>query len=265
TSADINVIALIGERGREVREFIERDLGPEGLRRSIIISATSDRSPLQRVRAAYLATTIAEHFRDQGKKVLLRMDSLTRFAMARREIGLAIGEPPTSKGYTPSVFALLPSLLERAGNAQGEGGITGIYTVLVEGDDMNDPVADTARSILDGHIVLSRKLAAQNHFPAVAVLESASRCMSDVVSREHKEMAAQVRQILADYAEAEDLINIGAYAKGSNPRIDRAIELIEPLRAFLRQDVEETVDFPKTIRALAQILRDAPPANGGRR
>lgn len=262
TTADVNVIALIGERGREVLEFLQRDLGEEGLRRSVVIAATSDRSPLQRVRAAFLAITVAEYFRDHGRKVLVMMDSLTRFAMARREIGLAIGEPPTAKGYTPSVFALLPSLLERVGNADGEGGVTGIFTVLVEGDDMNEPIADAARSILDGHIVLSRRLAARNHFPAVDILQSASRCMNDVVTREHRSLAGQLRESLAVFGEAEDLINIGAYAKGSNPKIDHAIAVNDALTTFLRQDVDDRAQFGKGIAQLARIFRER-PATGG--
>ncbi|MBZ0271687.1 FliI/YscN family ATPase [bacterium] len=258
TNADVNVIALIGERGRELREFLERDLGPDGLARSVVVAATSDRTPLQRIRAAYLATTIAEYFRDSGARVLLMMDSLTRLAMARREVGLAVGEPPTAKGYTPSVFSLMPSVLERVGNGQGDGGITGIYTVLVEGDDMNDPIADAARSILDGHIVLSRKLAARNHFPAVDILASASRCMSDIAGAEHRRLAGRMRELLAVYEEAEDLVNIGAYVKGANPRVDEALAAIADIRAFLRQDVDERADFPRTLKGLVAALRGAP-------
>ncbi|MCZ7584249.1 MAG: FliI/YscN family ATPase [Deltaproteobacteria bacterium] len=255
TAADVNVIALIGERGREVREFIERDLGEEGLARSVIVAATSDRSPLQRLRAAYLATTVAEYFRDRGKRVLLMMDSLTRFAMARREIGLAVGEPPTSKGYTPSVFALMPALLERVGNAEGEGGITGLYTVLVEGDDMNDPVADAARSILDGHIVLSRRLAARNHYPAIDILESSSRCMPDIVAPDHRALAGHVRETLAAYAEAEDLVNIGAYVAGSNPRIDQALAVIDDVTGLLRQKVDERVPVGHAVAGMARAFQ----------
>lgn len=253
THADINVIALIGERGREVRDFIEKDLGEEGLKRSVVIAVTSDQAPLIRIRGGLIATAIAEYFRDQGKNVMLMMDSVTRIAMAQREIGLAVGELPASKGYTPSVFSLLPKLLERAGAASG-GSITGMYTVLVEGDDMNDPVADTTRSILDGHIVLSRKLAMMNQYPAVDVLQSVSRVMIDVVEPEHKQLANQLIEILASYEEAEDLINIGAYVKGSNPRIDRAIALIEPIREYLRQDIQESEDFNQSLQRVKDLL-----------
>jgi len=244
--ADVNVIALIGERGREVREFIERDLGPEGLARSVVVVATSDQSPLLRMRGAFVATTIAEHFCARGQSVLLMMDSVTRFAMGMREVGLAIGEPPTTKGYTPSVFATLPKLLERAGSFRGAGSITGLYTVLVEGDDMNEPVADSVRSILDGHIVLSRDLAARNHFPSIDVLTSASRVMRDIVTPEHLQLSGQIREVLATYREAEDLVNIGAYAKGSNPKIDYALTKIDPITGFLRQGMDEWVDLPST-------------------
>ena len=255
TAADINVIALIGERGREVREFIEKDLGPEGLRRSVVVVSTSDKSPLLRMRGAFLATTIAEHFRDLGKDVLLLMDSVTRFAMAQREIGLSMGEPPASKGYTPSVFSLMPKLLERAGMAPNRGSITGLYSVLVEGDDLDDPVADTARAILDGHIVLSRSIAQRNHFPAIDVLQSTSRVMRAVTSKEHHQWAGQVREWLATYAQAEDLINVGAYAKGSNPKIDQAVAVIDRINAFLRQDVAERSTFAETQAALHGIVR----------
>jgi flagellum-specific ATP synthase len=223
--ADVNVIALIGERGRELNDFIEKDLGPEGLQKSVVVVATSDHLPLVRVRGAFVATAIAEFFRDQGLHVNLMMDSVTRFAMAQREIGLALGEPPTTKGYTPSVFTMLPKLLERAGTSDHDGTITGLYTVLVEGDDMNEPIADAARSILDGHIVLSRDLAAQNHYPAVDVLRSISRVMEDITSLQHKHNAGRLKELLATYRKAEDLINIGAYNKGSNPGIDRAIDI----------------------------------------
>ncbi len=256
TRADINVIALIGERGREVREFIERDLGPEGLARSVVITATSDQSPLLRMRGAFVATTIAEYFCSQGKNVLLLMDSVTRFAMAMREVGLAIGEPPTTKGYTPSVFATLPKLLERAGNFKGKGSITGLYTVLVEGDDMNEPVADSVRSILDGHIVLSRDLAARNHFPAIDILRSASRVMRDIVDSEHLQLNGQAREIMATFKEAEDLINIGAYAEGSNGKIDYAISRIEVINDFLCQEMDESVDLATTLAELKAILLD---------
>lgn len=254
TAADINVIALIGERGREVREFIERDLGPEGLARSIVVVATSDASPLMRMRGAFLAATLAEYFRDQGSDVLLMMDSVTRFCMAQREIGLSLGEPPASKGYTPSVFATLPKLLERAGTSPTQGSITGLFTVLVEGDDLDDPVADSARSILDGHIVLSRKLAERSHFPAVDVLQSTSRVMNQVISTEHRKWAAQVREWLALYAQIEDLINIGAYVRGANPRVDVAVAMIDRINGFLRQDIAESMTFEETMRALQSIF-----------
>lgn len=254
--ADINVIALIGERGREVREFIERDLGKEGLARSVIVVVTSDQSPLLRMRGAFVATAIAEHFCNQGKNVLLMMDSVTRFAMAMREIGLAVGEPPTTKGYTPSVFATLPKLLERAGRFLGKGSITGLYTVLVDGDDMTEPVADSVRSILDGHIVLSRALAARNHFPAIDILNSASRVMRDITSPRHQELSGKARAVLASYAEAEDLINIGAYAKGSNPKIDYAISKIDAINDFLLQNYNETTTLQKSIEQLGTLLSD---------
>ena len=254
--ADINVIALIGERGREVREFIERDLGKEGLARSVIIVVTSDQPPLLRMRGAFVATAIAEYFCSQGKNVLLMMDSVTRFAMAMREIGLAIGEPPTTKGYTPSVFATLPKLLERAGRFQGKGSITGLYTVLVDGDDMTEPVADSVRSILDGHIVLSRVLAAKNHFPAIDVLNSTSRVMRDITFPRHLELAGKAREVLASYSEAEDLINIGAYVKGSNPKIDYAISKIGAVNDFLRQNYTETTPLQESIEHLGSVLSD---------
>lgn len=253
TSAQVNVIALIGERGREVREFIERDLGPEGLARSVVIVATSDKSPLLRMRAAFLAASVAENFRDRGNDVLLLMDSVTRFCMAQREIGLSLGEPPASKGYTPSVFSILPKLLERAGTSSGPGSITGLYTVLVEGDDMDEPVADAARSILDGHIVLSRKIAQRNHFPAIDVLQSTSRVMRSVVSEEHLKWAGQLREWLALYNQAEDLINIGAYTRGSNPKLDQAIASIDRVQAFLRQGIDEGADFASTTADLRSI------------
>lgn len=256
TQADVNVIALIGERGREVREFIERDLGPEGLARSVVITATSDQSPLLRMRGAFVATTIAEYFCAQGKNVLLLMDSVTRFAMAMREVGLAIGEPPTTKGYTPSVFATLPKLLERAGSFKGKGSITGLYTVLVEGDDMNEPIADAVRSILDGHIVLSRDLAARNHYPSIDILNSASRVMRDIISPEHIQLNGQIREIMATYKEAEDLINIGAYVEGSNGKIDYAISQIEAIIEFLRQGMNDAVDLDTTLEELTTLLQD---------
>ncbi len=252
--ADVNVIALIGERGREVREFIEKDLGPEGLNRSVVVVATSDQSPLLRIRAAYAATALAEYFRDQGRDVNLMMDSVTRFAMALREVGLSVGEPPTTKGYTPSVFAVLPKLLERAGTCAGKGTITGLYTVLVEGDDMNEPIADATRAILDGHIVLSRDLAARSHYPAIDVLRSKSRVMIDVVSREHRRDADRFIKTLATYRSAEDLINIGAYARGSNPEIDEAIDKFGPMNAYLQQEIDEQAGLEEGIAGLASVL-----------
>jgi flagellum-specific ATP synthase len=254
--ADVNVIALIGERGREVREFIERDLGPEGLARSVIIVVTSDQSPLLRMRGAFVATAIAEYFCNQGKNVLLMMDSVTRFAMAMREIGLAIGEPPTTKGYTPSVFATLPKLLERAGRFRGKGSITGLYTVLVDGDDLTEPVSDSVRSILDGHIVLSRSLAAKNHFPAIDILNSSSRVMRDITSPRHQELSGKTRSVLASYGEAEDLINIGAYMNGSNPKIDYAVSKIDAITDYLQQGYNETSTFKESIEQLGVVLTD---------
>ena len=255
TKADINVIALIGERGREVREFIERDLGPEGMRRSVVVVATSDKPALERKKAAQTATAIAEYFRDQGKDVLLMMDSLTRFSMAQREIGLASGEPPVSRGYPPSVYSEMPKLLERAGRAQ-TGSITGLYTVLVDGDDFNEPITDTARSILDGHIMLDRKLAHKNHYPAIDVLQSISRCMSQIAQRDHKGCAGKLKNVLATYSEAEDLINIGAYKSGSNPGIDYAIRKINEVNGFLMQDVEEKFSFEESVDLMKQIFAD---------
>lgn len=253
SKSDINVIALVGERGREVREFIEKDLGPEGLAKSVIVVVTSDQAALLRTKGAHTATAIAEYFRDLGHNVVFMMDSITRYAMALREIGLAIGEPPTTRGYTPSVFAMLPKLLERVGNAE-KGVITGIYTILVEGDDMNDPVADTVRAILDGHIVLSRKLASANQYPAIDVLNSLSRVMLAITSKEQYERGGKLRDILQVYKEAEDLINIGAYIPGSNAKIDEAIKLIEPIRAFLKQGKSEMYTFEQTQAMLKQIL-----------
>jgi len=250
--ADLNVIALIGERGREVREFLERDLGEEGLARSVVVVATSDQPALQRLKGAFVATAIAEHFRDQGANVILMMDSVTRFAMAQREVGLAIGEPPATKGYTPSVFALLPKLLERAGTAE-QGAITALYTVLVEGDDTNEPIADTVRGILDGHIILSRDLAAQNHYPAIDVLGSVSRVMTEIVPPEHLKAAGGLREMLAVFREARDLINIGAYQPGSNPQIDRAIALVPKINAFLKQAVNEPVSYEEAIASLQAL------------
>jgi len=241
SEADINVIALIGERGREVQEFIEDTLGEEGMKRSVVVAVTSDMAAMSRIKGAFTATAIAEYFRDQGKNVLLMMDSVTRVAMAQREIGLASGEPPTTKGYTPSVFAILPKLLERAGKT-GSGSITGIYTVLVDNDDMNEPIADAVRSILDGHIVLSRRLAHKNHYPAIDILESISRVMPNIVTDEQRAIAMKARELLATYREAEDLVNIGAYVKGSNPKIDEAIRKHPNLESFLIQDMNEA-DF----------------------
>jgi FliI/YscN family ATPase len=250
--AHVNVIALIGERGREVREFLERDLGEQGLARSVVVVATSDQPALIRIKGAMVAATIAEYFRDQGQDVLFMCDSVTRMAMAQREVGLAIGEPPATKGYTPSVFAMLPAFMERAGNSD-KGSITALYAVLVDGDDMDEPIADAARSILDGHVVLSRQLAHRNHFPAIDVLESISRCMGDVISREHRTRIGKLKDLLAAYRENEDLIQIGAYAPGSNPRVDRAIRVREPINAFLRQDREEKSSFNETLGKMAEI------------
>jgi len=249
TEANVNVIGLIGERGREVREFIERDLG-DGIKNSVVIVATSDQPPLIRVRGAFLTIAIAEYFRDRGDDVLLLMDSLTRFSMAQREIGLAIGEPPTSKGYTPSVFSLLSRLLERAGNGETGGTMTGIYTVLVEGDDLDDPIADSARSILDGHIVLSRKLADQNHYPPIDVLRSISRLMKDITNKEHIEYAGKIIEILSEYDRAEDLINIGAYAQGTNQKIDYAISMIDKVKTFLTQGIDDKVTIEETLNSM---------------
>jgi len=254
TSADVNVIALIGERGRELNDFIERDLGPEGLSRSVVVVATSDHLPLIRMRGAFVATAIAEYFRDQGKHVMLMMDSLTRFAMAQREIGLAAGEPPTTKGYTPSVFTLLPKLLERAGTSSRQGTITGLYTVLVEGDDMSEPIADAVRSILDGHIVLSRDLAEMNHYPAIDILESISRVMIDITHSKHRECANRLKQILATHKKAEDLINIGAYVMGSNPKIDYAVKMIEKANEYLRQGVDESANLESCVQSLMKMF-----------
>ena len=255
TKADINVIALIGERGREVREFIERDLGPEGMARSVVVVATSDKPALIRNKAAKTATAIAEYFRDQGKDVLLMMDSLTRFSMAQREIGLASGEPPVTRGYPPSVYAEMPKLLERAGTSD-VGSITGLYTVLVDGDDMNEPITDTARSILDGHIMLDRKLAHKNHYPAIDVLQSISRVMSAIATKEHKALSGKLRNVLATYSEAEDLINIGAYKSGSNPDIDYAVKKIRAVNGFLCQSTDEKFNFEDEIGLLEQLFAD---------
>ncbi|HHY76444.1 MAG TPA: flagellar protein export ATPase FliI [Firmicutes bacterium] len=256
TSGDMNVIALIGERGREVKEFIERDLGPEGLKRSVVVVATSDEPALMRIKAAWVATAIAEYFRDRGMSVLLMMDSLTRWCMALREVGLATGEPPTTRGYTPSVFANLPKLLERAGKS-ATGSITGIYTVLVEGDDMDEPIADAARGILDGHIVLSRELAQLGHYPAIDVLASVSRLMTVVTGAAQREAAKELRAVLATYKKAEDLINIGAYVRGSNERIDHALDYIDRVNEFLRQGVDEKYSFDETVSLLTGLFSGA--------
>lgn len=255
TQADVNVIALIGERGREVKEFIDNDLQEDGLRRSVVIVATSDQPPLIRMKGALMASAIAEFFRDQGMNVMLMMDSVTRFSMAQREIGLAIGEPPVTKGYTPSVFAVLPKLLERSGTS-GKGAITGLYTVLVEGDDMNEPIADAVRGILDGHIVLSRKMANHTHYPAIDVLASLSRVMPNITSKEHARLANDIKEILSTYREAEDLISIGAYARGSNKKIDYAIEKIEKINQFLQQDVHEPSTYEETLEAMHQLVNE---------
>ena len=252
TAADVNVIALVGERGKEVRDFIDRDLGEEGLRRSVVIVSTSDQPALVRIKAAFVAMTIAEYFRDQGLDVMFMMDSVTRFAMAQREVGLAIGEPTTTRGYTPSVFALLPKLLERAGTSE-KGTITGLFSVLVDGDDMNEPIADAVRSILDGHIVLSRALASGNHYPAIDILQSVSRVMPDVVDANQYSAASALRDVLATYRDAEDLINIGAYVPGSNPRVDLALSKIEGIRHFLRQGIYETSSYEQTVRQMLSI------------
>jgi flagellum-specific ATP synthase len=253
TSAEVNVIALIGERGRELNEFIQKDLGEDGLKKSVVVVATSDHLPLVRLRGGFIATAIAEYFRDQGKHVNLMMDSVTRLAMAQREIGLSLGEPPTTKGYTPSVFSMLPRLLERAGTSAGRGTITGLYTVLVEGDDMNEPIADAVRSILDGHIVLTRDLANQNHYPAIDILKSISRVMEDIADDEHKAIAGRVKDVMATYRKAEDLINIGAYAAGSNPKIDLAIRMIEPINRYLCQGIHEKTSFEESVRTLTAM------------
>jgi flagellum-specific ATP synthase len=252
TDADINVITLVGERGREVREFIEKDLKEEGLKKSVLVVATSDQPAIMRLKSAMVGTSIAEYFRDKGLNVMLLMDSLTRFAMAQREIGMAIGEPPISRGFTPSVYSVMPKLLERSG-AFGQGSITGLYTVLVEGDDMNEPISDTVRGILDGHIVLSRKLANNNHYPSIDVLESVSRLMADIADEEHIKKASFVRKVMATYRQAQDLISIGAYKVGSNPEIDKAIELIDTINEMLRQQVNECFSMEETLEILTKI------------
>ena len=252
--ADVNVISLIGERGREVLEFIENDLGPEGMKKSVVVCATSDKPALIRIKGALTATAIAEYFRDKGKKVILMMDSVTRFAMAQREVGLAIGEPPATKGYTPSVFAKLPKLMERSGTS-ADGSITAFYTVLVDGDDFNEPIADAVRGILDGHIVLSRDLAHKNHYPAIDILNSVSRLMSQIAPKEHKEAASIARDLLATYKDSEDLINIGAYVRGSNKKIDMAINYNDSLNGFLCQGVDEKSSFEITEDALISMFK----------
>ncbi len=259
TRADVNVIALIGERGREVVEFMERDLGPEGMARSVLVIATSDQSPLVRMRAAYAATAVAEYFRDKGMDVLLMMDSVTRFAMAAREVGLAVGEPPTTKGYTPSVFAQLPKLLERAGRS-AKGTITGIYTVLVDGDDFNEPIADSVRSILDGHIVLTRDLADQGHFPAIDVLRSISRLRSDICQREDVLAGRVITRRMSTFRRVEDMVNIGAYAKGSNAEIDEAIAAMPDINAFLRQDVGDPQFLEQCMQQMRELAQVGQPA-----
>ncbi len=256
TSADLNVIALIGERGREVKEFIEEILGPEGMKRSIVIAATSEQPSLVKIKAAFVATTIAEYFRDKGMDVLFMLDSVTRIAMAQREVGLAIGEPPATRGYTPSVFAIMPKLMERAGTNEF-GTITGLYTVLVEGDDFNEPISDTARSILDGHIMLSRDLAHKNHYPAVDVLQSLSRVMGDVTTKEHRVAAGALRNLLAVHRKNEDLINIGAYVKGSDPQCDKAIMMMNDINSFLLQSTDDKIEYETTINELIQLGQTA--------
>ena len=253
--ADVNVIGLVGERGREVREFIERDLGPEGMKRSVVVVATSDQPAMLRLKCAMAATSIAEYFRDQGKDVLLMMDSLTRFAMAQREIGLASGEPPVARGYTPSMYTSMPKLLERTGNFE-KGSITGIYTVLVEGDDTNEPISDTVRGIIDGHIILSRKIAARNHYPAIDILGSVSRLMYDIVDREQTDDAGKLRGIMSVYESNYDLISIGAYKKGSNPTLDAAIAKIDKINAFLQQKVDEKFDYDETWNLMKKAIAD---------
>jgi len=255
TAADVNVIALIGERGRELRDFVERDLGPEGFARSVVVVATSDQPPLIRLRGAYLATAVAEYFRDRGNDVILMMDSVTRFAMAQREVGLAVGEPPTSRGYTPSVFAHLPRLLERTGRKAGAGSITGIYTVLVEGDDMNEPIADAIRSIVDGHIVLKRELAHRGHYPAIDILASVSRLMRDITVPGQMQGYQQLIRVLSTYQRAEDLVNLGAYSKGTNPEIDFALQKIQGVMKFLRQEIEESAPHEHSVAGLIELFQ----------
>lgn len=254
TSAQVNVITLVGERGRELKEFLDNDLGPEGLKRSVVVVATSDQTPLLRLRCALAGTTVAEYFMRKGQDVLLMMDSVTRFAMAQREVGLSAGEPPSSRGYTPSVFALLPRLMERAGTFEALGSITGIYTVLVEGDDMNEPISDAVRGILDGHVLLSRKLATKNHFPAIDVLGSISRLFSALAIPEQKQLVSKIRDLMATYNDAEDLIQIGAYTRGSSPAIDQAIQFQPAIQAFLRQAVAENSSYEQTLLGMGKIF-----------
>ncbi|MDD3765710.1 MAG: flagellar protein export ATPase FliI [Eubacteriales bacterium] len=255
TTADVNVIVLVGERGRELNEFIANDLKEEGLKKSVVVVATSDQPALIRIKSAMVGTAIAEYFRDQGKNVMLLVDSLTRFAMAQREIGLAVGEPPVTRGYTPSVFSMMPKLLERAGNSD-KGSITGLYTVLVDGDDLNEPISDTVRGILDGHIVLSREIANRNHYPAIDVLGSVSRLMPAIVDKQHMNIVKELKNLMAAHRQAQDLINIGAYKKGSNEEIDRAIRLIKPINNFLKQDIDQTESFEEVVSKLNQIYEE---------
>ncbi len=266
TDADVNVIALIGERGREVRDFVDRELGADGLKRSVVVVATSDQPPMVRLRGAFLAHAVAEYFRDQSLDVNLMMDSVTRFAMAQREVGLAVGEPSATRGYPPSVFGLMPKLLERSGTREEGGSITGFYTILVEADDMNEPIADAARGILDGHILLERKLAHKNHYPAIDVLGSISRCMKDVIDDKHREAANRFRELLAAYRDAEDLINLGAYARGSNPVVDKAIGMIDEMNAFMKQDIYEKDTFESILTRLQQLtgVEEKPKPKGER-
>lgn len=257
SEADVIVIGLIGERGREVLEFIENDLGEDGYKKSVVVAATSDQPPLVRLKGAYVATAIAEYFRDQGKKVVLMMDSVTRVAMAQREIGLATGEPPTTKGYTPSVFTVLPKLLERSGNTM-TGSITAFYTVLVEGDDMNEPIADAVRGILDGHIILSRQIASENHYPAIDIQNSLSRLMKELVDEDHSDAAGKLRENLATYSESKDLIDVGAYQQGNNPLVDQAVRLNQPIKGFLKQKTSESFSFDETVPLLKAVLANQP-------
>jgi flagellum-specific ATP synthase len=261
SEAAVNVIALIGERSREVREFVEKNLGEDGLKKSVVVVSTSEQAPLAKVRGAFTATAIAEYFRSRGEDVLLLMDSLTRVAMAQREIGLAVGEPPATRGYTPSVFALLPKLLERVGTAEGKGSITGLYTVLVEGDDMMEPVADTTRSILDGHIVLSRDLAMENHYPSIDILQSVSRVMPHIIDDRHKEYAGKFIEMLSIYKKFEDMINLGAYKHGTNPRVDTAIQIIDRLKSYLKQDMNEHIDYPNALQGMYCIFDEMEMSN----